>query len=162
MDAGPDALPGTEHEPRLGAVPPGEADLGPISPELALVDPELAREARALLPEPRERPTAPRPPVPAPAPVLEPPPPEIPTEHEPEQRRGRWPRALLLAAAIFAAGAASGTFLHTDDAGTPATALEVLAGAPTTQPRPAPPPPAKKPPLRPPTVTSKRRPKTKA
>jgi hypothetical protein len=141
-------------------VPRGSADLGPISPELALVDPELARRARELLPEPREW-SRPPPPIPAvvqlaePATLAEP-------EPEPDTPTRRWPRAVLLAAAIFAAGAASGTFLRTEDARAPATVLELQAGAGATQPRPAPRPRAKRPALRPPTVTAKRRSATAA
>jgi hypothetical protein len=154
VDAGPDAIRRFEHERPLGAVQANDADLGPISPELALIDPELARRARELLPEPRERARPPRP-APSPAAVLELPAPE--PAPEPELRRRRWPRALLLAAAIFAAGAASGTFIRTENAGTPATVLEVRAGAPTTQPRPTPQTTVTRAVLRPPKVAAKKR-----
>jgi len=158
VDAGPDALRRFEPEPPLGALPAASAaDLGPISPELALVDPELARRARELLPEPSERPRAPRPAPPAPAPVFRPPTPEPVAEAEVAPGRRRWPRALLLAAAIFAAGAASGTFLRTENAGSPATALEVRAGAPTTQARPTSRPAVTSAVLRPPKVAAKKR-----
>lgn len=119
MDAGPDAL--HTHEP-LGAAPAGDADLGPISPELALIDPDLARRVRELLPEPRERPRPPRPARPAPIPAPEP---EV-------GRRRRWPRTLALAVAIFVAGAVSGTFLGNHQSGSPATPLEVRVVAPAT------------------------------
>jgi hypothetical protein len=159
VDAGPDALRRFEPEPPLGAVPAASAaDLGPISPELALVDPELARRARELLPEPSERPRAPRPASPAPAPVFGPPTREHVAEAEAVAGRRRWPRALLLAAAIFAAGAASGTFLRTENAGSPATALEVRAGAPTTQARPASRPVVTRAALRPPQPAAKKGP----
>jgi hypothetical protein len=116
MDADPDAL-----HPPLGAIP-ADADLGAISPELALVDPELARRARELLPEPRERPKPPRPlpvePEPAPEPEV--------------RRRRRWPRAIALAVVIFAAGAVSGSLLgnHQTQTSSPATTLEVRAAEP--------------------------------
>ncbi|HSB39412.1 MAG TPA: hypothetical protein VLD13_10020, partial [Gaiellaceae bacterium] len=155
----------SEHEPLLGAVSAGDADLGPVSPELALVDPELARRARELLPEPREQAKA-RPPVAA-APVVESRPAEAPAPPiapELRERRRRWPRALLLAAAIFAAGGASGTFLRTEDAGPPATALEVRADAPPpptpTQPTSTRQATVQRPALRPPKVSAKSQPKT--
>lgn len=119
MDADLDAL-----HPPLGAT--SDADLGAISPELALVDPELARRARELLPEPRERPKPPRPLPVAPPPEPEPgPEPEVP-------RRRRWPRAIALAVVIFAAGAVSGSLLgnHQTQKSSPATTLEVRAAEP--------------------------------
>ena len=120
MDAGPDAL--RTHEPPLGAVPVGHADIGLISPELALVDPELSRRARELLPDPRERPRRPLPVAAEP-------------RAQPEmRRRRRWPRALALAIVIFVTGAASGTFLGNHDTSSP-PASEVRGAAPS--PRPA-------------------------
>ncbi len=133
MDAGPDAL----HTTRLGTVPTGALDLGPISPELALVDPELARRARDLLPEPRERPTARRAFSVAPAPE-EPAAREVSAEPEIQPPRRRWARAVVLAAAIFAAGAASGTVLGPENGGPRGMTLQVRAAARTTHARPTP------------------------
>jgi hypothetical protein len=70
-------------------------DLGPISPELVLVDPELAERARQVLPEPRR-------PIRA-----------VPAASVPVARPAprRWRRTAVLAALIFATGAASGELL---------------------------------------------------
>jgi hypothetical protein len=140
MDAGQDAL--HFYEPPLGAGV-GDADLGPISPELALVDPDLAERLRELLPELQERPRASRP-----QPQAREPEPE--SEPQPEvRRRRRWPRTVALAIAIFVAGAASGTLLgnHQTGSGSQATTLEVRAvGQATTQTT------TKRPALRPPKV----------
>jgi hypothetical protein len=149
MAAGPDARHDSERP--LGTVGFGDAGLGPISPELALIDPELARQARRLLPEPQERP---RPPQslrerPAPEPAA-----------EPEARRPRrWARTLALAIVIFAAGAASGSFLGNRDTRSPGSRLEVRASAPaasrSTETHPLRPPVVA--PARTPTSTARRR-----
>jgi hypothetical protein len=147
MDAGPDAL---HHQPPLGSSA-GDADLGPISPELALIDPELARRARELLPEPRERPRPSRPPRPLPAPE--------PEAQPPERRRRRWPQTIALAIVIFVAGAASGTLLGNHQTGSPATTLEVRAVGPATSQTTAP-PRALRPPKAPQTTTTASAPQT--
>jgi hypothetical protein len=158
MDAGPDALRTSAFakEPPCGAVPNGDAELGPISPELALVDPELARRARELLPEPRERPRAPRPPIPTRVRV------EQPVAREevlawPERQRRGWLalRMVVLAVVIFAGGAVSGA-LFGDDRGSPGSTVDaVRAVEPTTAPQLRQPQKTSKPTaLRPPTVTS--------
>ena len=131
MDAGPDAFQRATAvtEPPLGASPARNAGLGPISPELALVDPELARRSRELLPEPHERPKVPQPRAAAPAGA----PPAVAPELEIERRR-RWLPMVVLAAVIFGAGAASGTFLGNNGTRSSGTPLEVPAVATTTQP----------------------------
>ena len=134
MDAGPDAVQVMTlvPEPPLGASQAADGSLGVISPELALVDPELAERARQLLPEPRERPKVPPPVAAGPALAQQPaakvaPDPEI-------RRRRRWLRMAALAAVIFVAGAASGTFLGNKETRSPGKAFEVAAVEPTTRP----------------------------
>ena len=96
----------------LGASQSDEADLGPISPELALIDPVLAERARTLLPEPRERPRLRHTQAPAGrSPVVQRPAP-APARRSPIVR---WKRTVALSTLIFAAGAASGGFLGRRD-----------------------------------------------
>jgi hypothetical protein len=137
-----------------------DAELGPISPELALIDPELAERARLLLPEPGEFPyrrsvVVPEPPSEAVA--VEP---EAPPAAAPPPRR--WRRTVVLASLVFAAGAASGGYLGEQHASSPEVTLGVQAGASTTrtaaevsQPSSV----AVRPVLRPPKVVAAKRPK---
>jgi hypothetical protein len=163
MDAGPDVLrtPPFLHEP-LGAVPTGAADLGPISPELALVDPELARRARELLPEPGEFPAArPLPAAPAAEQAAVPEAsavPEVSAEPETRRPRRRLARTVVLAAAIFAAGAASGTVLGPENSGSPGRVLELRVVATTPQPRAKRPASRKHAAVRAPKASSRKRP----
>jgi hypothetical protein len=92
----------------LGAAAHPSAELGPISPELALVDPVLAERARMLLPEPTEW-TGRRRVVPVASPVSD----RAEATGGPADppRRRRWRKTLVLAGLVFAAGAASGGFL---------------------------------------------------
>lgn len=102
---------------RLGAVH-ASADLGPISPELALVDPELAERARMLLPGPIEQARRRRVvPVASSPPVSERP--ESTRAPARPQRRGRWRRTALLAGLVFVAGAASGGLIGRKHASVP-------------------------------------------
>lgn len=116
---------------RFGAIPGGAADLGPISPELALIDPDLARRARELLPEPgefwRARATPP-PALPVEEPVAAP-----PTARAIEPPRGRrWARTLVFAAVVFAAGAASGATVAPERTAPSGAAFGFGAAAPAT------------------------------
>lgn len=132
MNAGPDAVQVTTLEPPLGASRAGDDSLGVISPELALVDPELAQRARQLLPEPRERPMVP-PPVEAGPALAQQPAAKVAPDPETRRRR-RWLRMAVLAAVIFVAGAASGTFLGNKETRSPGKAFEAVAVKPTTRP----------------------------
>ena len=102
---------------RLGAAHPS-ADLGPISPELALVDEVLAERARMLLPDPIERARRRRV-VPVASSPLVSERPESTRAPAGPQRRSRWRRTVVLAGLVFAAGAASGGFLGRKQASLP-------------------------------------------
>jgi hypothetical protein len=125
---GPDVVQGSLLEPnqRFATPSAGAEDVEPISPELVLVDPVLAERARKLLPEPRRFTTEQRAPSaterdlsPAPLPTAGP-------------ATRRWRRTAVLAALIFAAGAASGGLLGRRDSSPPRPRLEVGADATTT------------------------------
>jgi hypothetical protein len=128
MDAGPDNV-------------RSSADLGPISPELALVDPLLAARARRLLPDPVDslRPRPPRPVVVAETPSIAPPVPHVPgaeQELEPEPagpgKQRRWARTLALAVIVFVGGAISGTFLGGNDSTSPGVTFQVRGDSTTS------------------------------
>jgi hypothetical protein len=119
-------------QPRFGAVHAGNADLGPISPELALVDSELADRARRLLPDPREGPEPGLRPVAAAASA------PLPTTRQAEKpepatppRQRRWRRTVLLAGLVLAVGAVSGGFLAGKRATSPGATVGIRSGAPT-------------------------------
>jgi hypothetical protein len=117
-------------EPRLGAIQAGDAELGPISPELALVDPALAETARQLLPDPRERSTSRPRPVAASTPLRVVEQPEQTAPPARPRRRG-WRRAVLLAGLVLVFGAVAGGFFAERPAVSPETTLEIRSGAPT-------------------------------
>jgi len=117
-------------EPRLGAIHAGDAELGPISPELALVDPALAETARQLLPDPRERSTSRPRPVAASTPLRVVEQPEQTAPPARPRRRG-WRRTVLLAGLVLVFGAVAGGFFAERPAVSPETTLEIRSGAPT-------------------------------
>lgn len=94
----------------LGAAAHPSAELGPISPELALIDPVLAERARMLLPDPAER-TERRRVVPVASSSAVSDRAEAAGGPAGPPRRRRWRKTLVLAGLVFAAGAASGGFL---------------------------------------------------
>jgi hypothetical protein len=158
-----------ENELRLGTVGATGAELGPISPELALVDAALAEKARALLPDPRERVAPPPRAAPAPSPVQ---PAAVRTERTAPPfpaRTRRWTRTVLLAGLVLALGAVSSGLLAEWRASSQRPTLEARSGAPAGIPsgaatrsalNPAGSPGASA--LRPPAVSGTRRPGTTA
>ena len=120
------------HQP-LGAPRADSEELGPITPELVLVDPVLAELARTQLPEPREQ-TRPRRRIAASsAGGTIGARPKAVSPQSPRSRPRRWQRITVLAALVFAAGAALGGLFKTMPGTSTHVTLEVEAGAaPTT------------------------------
>jgi hypothetical protein len=127
-----DALESDLRSMPLGAGLAGYAELGPISPELALVDDVLAKRARSLLPDPPDRP--PRPALAAPTPTASEPVgqgADVPPVSA-ARSGSRWQRTVVLAGLIFTAGALSGGFLGRKQATSPKVTLDAQPRAPIT------------------------------
>jgi hypothetical protein len=132
LPAPPNLLLAVESELRVGPGELSDADLGPISPELALIDPVLAERARQALPErpellaPRAH-SATQPASTAPSSEL----PELPPAPPPSvsRRARRLRRTVVLAGLVFASGAVVGGSIG--ERGTsPVTRFELRAALP--------------------------------